>query len=114
MLSLYLNNLNTRLDLLLRIQHHMIDCSRIVSRAVVDVDVVAAYNSLLSNSELVVPSSVAENVLHNIIQLYTRVRTFSFAKDIIQKHKVEAKQLKSKALHKEINRASKAIDQNQG
>ena len=77
-----------------------------ISRSVHDVEVVSAYNSMLSNSELIINSSVAKDVLHNIIQLYVKVRSFSFAKDIIQKHKIRLKQMKSKALRKDISRAS--------
>lgn len=62
----------------------------IISRSVHDVEVVSAYNSLLSNSQLIINSSVAKDVLH-IIQLYVKVRSFSFAKDIIQKHKIRLK-----------------------
>jgi len=39
------------------------------------------------------------------------VRSFSFAKDIIQKHKIRLKQMKSKALRKDISRASHEYDQ---
>lgn len=78
----------------------------IISRSVHDVEVISAYNSMLSNSELLINSSVAKDVLHNIIQLYVKVRSFSFAKDIIQKHKIRLKQMKSKALRKDISRAS--------
>ncbi|XP_074622328.1 uncharacterized protein LOC141880709 [Acropora palmata] len=85
--------------------------ANIISRSVHDVEVVSAYNSMLSNSELIINSSVAKDVLHNIIQLYVKVRSFSFAKDIIQKHKIRVKQMKSKALHKDISRASHESDQ---
>ena len=64
---------------------------------------------MLSNSELVINSSVARDVLH-IIQLYVKVRSSSFAKDIIQKHKITLKQMKSKALRKDISRASNEYD----
>ena len=37
--------------------------------------------------------------------MYVRVRSFSFAKDIIQRHKIGAKQTKAKSLRKEINRS---------
>ena len=83
----------------------------IISRSVHDVEVVSAYNSLLSNYQLIINSSVAKDVLHNIIQLYVKVRSFSFAKDIIQKHKIRLKQMKSKALRKDISRASHEFDQ---
>ena len=83
----------------------------IISRSVHDVEVVSACNSLLSNAELMINSSVAKDVLHNIIHLYVKVRSFSFAKDIIEKHKIKLKQMKSKALRKDISRASHEYDQ---
>ena len=88
-----------------------IDVTSIISRSVHDVDVVSAYNSMLLDSELMVNKAVAKDVLYNIIQLYVKVRSFSFAKDIIQKHKMKLKQMKSKALRKEIARASKESEQ---
>ena len=68
----------------------------------------SAYILMLSDVELIVQSGVAKDVLHNIIQMYVRVHSFSFANDIIQKHKMK---LKSKALRKDISRASKESDQ---
>ena len=48
---------------------------------------------------------VGKGLLYGIIKLDIQVYVFSFAKDVIQKHKVhEAKQTKSKSLHKEISR----------
>lgn len=83
----------------------------IILRSVHDVYVISAYNSMLSNSELIVNSSVAKDVLHSIIQLYVKVCSFSFAKDIIQKHKIRLKQMKSQALRKDISRASHKYNQ---
>lgn len=62
-----------------------------------DVDVVTAYSTRLPNGELEVPRNLGKDALYNIVQLYTRMRSYSFAKDIIQKHK---------AAYKEISRAS--------
>ena len=86
---------------------HNINISLIESRSVCDIQLVSAYNAMVSNSELSVDNSIAKDVLHNIVNLYVRVRCFSFAKDIIQKHKIKSKQMKAKALRKEISRASK-------
>ena len=48
---------------------------------------------------------VTKSVLYNIINLYQfRLRSFSLAKDIIEKYKVNAKKTKAKALRKEISR----------
>lgn len=98
-------------DATLKTNVQNISYARIISRSVHDVEVVSAYNSLLSNSELIVTNSVAKDVLYSTIQLYVRVRSFSFAKDIIQKHKIRLKQMKSKALRKDISRASHGYDQ---
>ena len=49
-------------------------------------------------------NDVSKELLYGIIKLELKVSAFSFAKDVIQKHKVQAKQTKSKSLRKEINR----------
>mgnify|MGYP002260120727 FL=1 len=68
--------------------------------------IIAAYNTLLANSELRIDKHVAKDVLQSILDLYIRVRSFSFAKNIVQRYKIQTKQLKDKALRKEISRAS--------
>lgn len=88
-----------------------IPIASVISRSIHDVEVVGAYNAMLSDSELMVDSNVAKDILHNIIRLYVRVRSFSFAKDIVQKHKIKLKQLKSKALRKDISRSSTENEQ---
>ena len=88
-----------------------IPIASVISRSTHDVEVVAAYSTMLRESDLVIDSKLAKDVLHNIINLYVRVRSFSFAKDVIQKHKIKLKQLKSKALRKDISRSSKESDQ---
>ena len=65
-----------------------IPIASVISRSIHDVDVVAAYNAMQSDSEP--DNNVAKDVLHNII-------LFLYAKDIIQKHKIKLKQLKPKA-----------------
>ena len=49
-------------------------------------------------------------MLHNIINLFLHVRSFSFAKDVIQKHKIKQKQVKAKSLGEELKRASGGKD----
>ena len=60
---------------------------------------------MVSNAELVPTKNVSKDVLYSIVNLYIRVRSFSLAKDIIQDFKINAKQAKSKALRKEIQRS---------
>lgn len=62
---------------------------------------------MLLDSDTVVDNSIAKDVLDSIIHLYVTVRCFSLAKDVIQKHKIQCKQMKTKTLRKEICRASK-------
>ena len=59
---------------------------------------------------MTIDRSVGKDVLHSILGLYVRVRSFSFAKDIIQKHKMKAKQNKTKGLRKEIKRSVEEQD----
>ena len=83
-----------------------INIEKIRSESCSDLEIIAAYNTLLVNSELRIDKHVAKDVLQSILDLYIRVRSFSFAKDIVQRYKIQTKQLKDKALHKEISRAS--------
>lgn len=59
---------------------------------------------MVSEAELQPISHVTKSVLYSIISLYVRVRSFSLAKDIIEKYKVNAKKTKAKGLRKEISR----------
>ena len=84
----------------------LIDHEHLVMISVKDPQVTASYNFILSDAELEICSSVGKDILHNIISLYINVRSFSFAKDIVQKHKIKQKQCKAKALRKELERSS--------
>ena len=83
-----------------------INIEKIRSESCSDLEIIAAYNTLLANSELRIDKHVAKDVLQSILDLYIRVHSFSFAKDIAQRYEIQTKQLNEKALHKEISRAS--------
>ena len=87
-------------------QFQKIDIKNIIQKSAQDPDVVSSYNAIVSESGLRIDSSVSKDILHCIIHLYVRVRSFSLAKDIIQKYKIQQKQVKAKALRKEIQRAN--------
>ena len=89
---------------------HNIKFSMIESKSLTDTQLLAAYSAMVSSADLDVKKSIAKDTLQNVIHLYVKVRCFSFAKDIIQKHKMRSKQTKSKALRKEITRASDKQD----
>ena len=87
-------------------QFQKIDIKNIIQKSAQDPDVVSSYNAIVSESGLRIDSSESKDILHCIIHLYVRVRSFSLAKDIIQKYKIQQKQVKAKALRKEIQRAN--------
>ena len=53
--------------------------------------VVENYKVVLTACDIEISKEVAKIVLYNMISLYMRVRAFSFAKDIVQKHKINQK-----------------------
>ena len=77
-----------------------INIEKIRSESCSDLEIIAAYNTLLANSLLRIDKHVAKDVLQSILDLYIRVRSFPFAKGIGQRYKIQTKQLKDKALRK--------------
>ena len=80
---------------------------KIRSKSTKDSEVHTAFKCIKANSELKLDDRVAKDVLQNIIDLYIRVWSFSFARDVVQKYKLQMKLVKEKALRKHISRASK-------
>ena len=76
----------------------------ITDKSVTDSELLAYYNLMVSDPELVPATHVIKDVLHAIVHLYLMVRSFSLAEDFIQHHTLRSKQTKSKALRKEISR----------
>ena len=81
-----------------------VDIAGITLKLVTDSEVLSNFQCMVFDAELIPEGEVSKNVLHAIVSLYIRVRSFSCAKDIIQHFKVNAKQTKAKALRKEIMR----------
>ena len=65
-----------------------------------DSDILANFNSMVTDTGIKPDSHVSKEVLHAIVKLYVRVRAFSVAKDFIQKYKIQTMQIKSKSLRK--------------
>ena len=82
-----------------------IDIASITQNSINDCDVLSNYQLVLSEAELEPESHISKDILFSIVHLYVKVRSFSFAEDIIQHHKIRAKQTKAKALRKEISRS---------
>ena len=64
------------------------------------------FQEWVGSADLEVSKDVSKDVLHQVLLLYIKVRSFSFAKDVINKHKAKQKSSKSKALRKEIKNSS--------
>ena len=55
------------------------------------------FDVLRSDSEYVVNDELSNNLLEQLLLLYVRVRSFSYAKDMVQKHKIENKKTKQRS-----------------
>lgn len=82
-----------------------IDITGITKKAMVDTRVITSYQTLTADSELSTTNSINKDVLQSIISLYIRVRSHSYARDVIEHHKMKSKTNKGKALRKEIKRS---------
>lgn len=99
-----------------RIEHHFrqlsldgnlqrVNIKGITDKSVTDSELLSYYDLIVSDSELVPATHVIKEVLHAVVNLYVRVRSFSLAKDFIQHHKLKIRKTKSKGLRKEISRS---------
>ena len=70
--------------------------------------VVSSYKLICYGVEPKVPDEICFNILEKM--LITRVRTFSYAKDICEKYKSKKKQAKTSSLRTEIKKASSSTD----
>ena len=69
-------------------------------------EVIALHAKWVCSSELEVSKDVSADILHQVLVLFVTVRSFSFAKDVINKYKNEKRNSKSKALRTELKRAA--------
>ena len=79
-----------------------IDTRKVVLSLMKDSDIRSLYNSIVTDTFNNCSSEIKENLLEKMLKLYLRVRAFSTAKDIIQKHRNEKKKKpeKEKGLRK--------------
>lgn len=82
-----------------------IDFVGITHKSTSDGDILANYYLIVADAGCKPDSDVKKGILHDIVSLYVRVHSFSYAKDIVQWYKIKAKQIKGKSLRKEISRS---------
>ena len=75
-----------------------------------DCDILANYHLIVADAGCKPDSDVKKGILHDIVSLYVRVRSFSYAKDIVQRYKIKAEQIKGKSLRKETSRSCQEND----
>jgi hypothetical protein len=63
------------------------------------------WENIVLESGIEESSSTQKLCLENIVKLYIRVRSFSYATDYISKYKIKEKQTKSKSLRKDLKRS---------
>jgi hypothetical protein len=63
------------------------------------------WENIVLESGIEESSSMQKLCLENIVKLYIRVRSFSYARDYISKYKIKEKQTKSKSLRKDLKRS---------
>ena len=71
---------------------------------------VSNYKLICYGVEPKVPDEICFNILEKMLMLFTRVRTFSYAKDIREKYKSKKKQVTKSSLRTEIKKASSSTD----
>ena len=85
-------------------------CGELVKYMLQDSTIMAKFKAICYEVDPKVNSEIGMNLLEQILTLYVRVRTFSFAKDVCEKHKAAKKQSKKCSLRTEIKQTSSSTD----
>lgn len=87
------------------LSNNKIDIQSILQKSITDCTIRSNLQELCDAAELKVEKSVAKDILFSIVKLYVQIRSFSHARDILQKYKISEQKVKTKGLRKEIKRA---------
>ena len=80
------------------------DTEKMVSKLITNTE--AQFLVVCQESEHKINKELAVNLLEHLLTLYLRVRSFSYAKDQVQKHKMDTKTVKQSALRNELQKSS--------
>ena len=81
-------------------------CSDFINGVMKNIIVTSNFNAICTNLDVHITQEMRNNLLEHILTLFVRVRTFSFAKDIREKHKIGKKQLIKRSLRTEMKKSS--------
>ena len=85
-------------------------CEDLVSEILKDHSVLSNNNDICLNASLKISKEVSMDLLEHMMTIYFRVRTFSFAKDIREKHTISKKLAKKRSLRTEIKKSGSSTD----
>ena len=71
-----------------------IDTQKMTRDLIKNVDMLGFYNNILTTIKIKMDNETRKNLLEKMVSLYLRVRSFSKARDITNKHEVEKKKVK--------------------
>ena len=87
-----------------------IDSKLIVSKLMENPSIIASFNAIRRLSEEKVSKEIAFNLLEDMVTLYIRLRSHSFAKDKKQQHKMKKDSTKKRSLRTELKKQSSSLD----
>ena len=82
------------------------DTEKMVSKLITNSDVLAQVLVVCQESEHKINKELGVSLLEHLLTLYLRVRSFSYAKDQVQKHKMDTKTVKQSALRNKLQKSS--------
>jgi hypothetical protein len=81
---------------------HKVNCGEIIIKLLKNSLLRSKWTMLVEECITHIDSKRSKVFLAELLQLYLKVRTFSYSKDILQKYKLKQKQSKKKALRTEM------------
>ena len=87
-----------------------IDAAEIVQNIIESSTIKSKFKTVCCDIDPKVDSEISINLLEQMLTLFVRIRTFSFAKDIREKHKAAKKTNKKCSLRTEIKQGSSSTD----
>ena len=85
-------------------------CADFVKKMLEDSVILSNFKTICLDVDPKVDSEISMNLLEQILTLFVRIRTFSYAKDVREKHKAAKKLSKKRSLRTEIKQASCSTD----
>ena len=83
----------------------------LVSAMMKDSEIISKFKDICYSTEIEVPKEFCDNVLERMVLLYVRTRTFSYARDIRELHRISKRQGKQSSLRTEMKKKSSSTDQ---